>query len=132
MKKMYYDCPIIAPYMAKYFGMKFADRAGYSVSANPAMWYMAERHYTAESLYIHPDSLPILDVQVGDMVTNTHKGNQGRECSGLVSSMQNDGKSACITTAERHNGKRYFSESVSQLLIIQRNNMPFHMPKVEE
>ncbi len=48
--------------------MRFVDKAGHSVSCDPAMWYMAERHYQAGSLFIHPDSLHLLEPELMDMV----------------------------------------------------------------
>lgn len=65
--RYFYTDPLAAAWMAKHFGMRFCDRTGLSVSADPAMWYMADRHYMAGSLFISPDSLHLLTPQVGDV-----------------------------------------------------------------
>lgn len=65
--KYFYTCPLEAAYMAKRFGMRFCDRTGLSVSVDPSVWYMAERHYQAGSLCIHPDSLHLLEPTDGDL-----------------------------------------------------------------
>lgn len=69
-----YTDPLAAAWMAKQFGMRFCDRTGFSVSADPSMWYMADRHHIAGSLYVHPDSLHLLEPQQDDLglATNTN------------------------------------------------------------
>lgn len=53
--KPHYKCPIIAAYMAKYFGVRFIDiETG------------LESYYEGELLYIHPESLPIFEPKDGD------------------------------------------------------------------
>ena len=67
-KRYFYTEPLAAAWMAKQFGMRFVDKSCLPVSADPAMWYMAERHYLAGSLFIHPDSLHLLEPQRGDLI----------------------------------------------------------------
>lgn len=66
--KYFYKDPLAAAWMAKHFGMQFMDCAGFSVSANPAMADMSERHGLSEAFYIHPDSVNLLEPQFRDIV----------------------------------------------------------------
>jgi hypothetical protein len=124
----YYTDPLKAAWMAREHG--FDLRTNDCRSPLP-LWIFGrwiENKWDKKAV-VAPESLPLLEPMVGDLVTNTHKGNRGRECSGIISQIMNG--SASITTAERHNGKRYFVESITGLQIIQRNGKAFFMPESE-
>ena len=142
MTRYFYTDPLAAAWMTKHFGMKVhadvwqADE--YCESRRPVpLWVWARKieqfakEECRERFYVSPDSLPLLTPRVGDMVTNTVHGNRGRECSGLIEGLLNDGRSAVITTSERHNGRRQFVECVGQLTIVQRDAQPFFWPERE-
>lgn len=66
MLRYYYDCPLKAAYMAKYFGMKF--EGGYTaqflaLDAASQIRDKNERDY----YYIHPDSLHLLEPRDDDI-----------------------------------------------------------------
>lgn len=133
-----YSDPIKAAWQAREHGFRFVSKfcAGDISKALDAEITLPiilvnagmPQNIVEQKYVIHPDSLALLEPQEGDLVTNTHKGNKGRECSGIISQISNG--SATITTAERHNGKRYFVESVGGLQIIQRNSKAFFAPEV--
>ncbi len=71
------------------------------------------RQDTKESIGLSPSQLGM----------NTAKKPKERSISDLLGS---------AITAERHNGKRYFSESINSIQIVQRNGKPFFTPEVEQ
>lgn len=74
--RLYYDCPLKAAWMAKYFGVKIDLGTGvYGLAAKATVEngrLVVTPGFSAEHFryYIHPDSLHLLEPQVGDMVTN--------------------------------------------------------------
>lgn len=128
--RYYYDCPIKAAYMHKNFGVNFCDKTGLTVSANPSLWYMAERHYMAQSLYIHPDSMGIFEPQVGDLVKATYN----KECTfvhRIVSGVEID--HYLVGGFPDHYGyPDYIGDGERKIFkIIQRKGIPFLWPDVE-
>jgi hypothetical protein len=75
---VYYDCPLQAAYMARYFGINynFTNHHGKQIEAH--IKHAKAKHSTFVSnqilknkgaiKYIHPDSLPIFRLKVGDVV----------------------------------------------------------------
>ena len=132
--RYFYTDPLAAAWMMFHQGVKIDGNSYARIRLDKFCTKIEVYHmedWFAPKFYVHPDSLPLLTPRVGDLVTNTFRGNHGRECSGVVESMANGGASAVITTCERHNGKRHFFESVSQLIVLQRDGKPFHWPESE-
>jgi hypothetical protein len=70
--RYYYDDPLAAAWMADKFGMRYVD--GFNVSIrgdadDPVTFanYFAAR-LDEPDMYIHPDSLSLLELQMGDLV----------------------------------------------------------------
>lgn len=138
MTRYYYDCPIMAGYMAKYFGMKMLyERDGQSLSNPLPLWQFARRieFGDGKEIYVvHPDSLPLLDPQVGDIVMVNADGIIIPE---RVSFWHDDGDESYPYTG---NGQRvYLLESMrpswfyaEQMTIIHRDGKAFHWPMKEE
>lgn len=65
MKRAYYDDPLKAAYMAKYFGMWFT-RESYHIT----LCDILDSIYEADPApcYIHPDSLHLLEPKNGDVI----------------------------------------------------------------
>lgn len=113
MTKLYYDCPIKAAYMAKYFEVHYTEPLAYG--------YNNGQYTVARSLrpdmspdtkyYIHPDSLPIFELKMGDTV-HTPKSSIGFKQ---------------VVTVEL----KYYLNENGEYQIIQRNNHPFFMPQEE-
>ena len=131
MHVFYYTDPLSAAWMCQEHGIVYEDANG-EPYGTPSMVLMQYNQPRPQRHLIRALSHDALAPKVGDLVTNTFGGNKGRECSGLVEGFMNDGTSAVITTCERHNGKRYFVESVVQLVIVQRDGKPFFRPECEE
>lgn len=104
--KLYYDCPIKAVYMAKYFAVHFKSERGQSLYFDGGSDFRTEKDcgiYMGEKFYINPNSLHIFEVQENDMI----------ETQGILLHLHN----------LQWKGK--------DCKIIQRNNLPFIMPKEE-
>lgn len=69
MTRYYYDCPIKAAYMAKYFNVTFAGSDGLERTYLGMADEIIPSHLPeiATPIYIHPDSLHILEPQEGDI-----------------------------------------------------------------
>lgn len=107
--RYYYDCPIKAAYMAKYFGISF-DGQSFEYIATAYCDYRAEwfKEANPEKYYLTDDSLHLLEPQVGDMVFYPY----------------ND---AAVILGE------FFPvpKVGTKLKIIQRNGIPFMWPETE-
>jgi hypothetical protein len=72
-RRFFYTDPLAAAWMARHFGMKFepqlnsglrkVNHGGYVTEA----WEIENSYGLAKRQYIHPDSLPLLEPQVGDL-----------------------------------------------------------------
>lgn len=131
MKRFYYDDALAAAFMAKHFGMKFANSIGQelrpSIEDNGKPFY--GHHFNTGKLstiesdiaYIHADSLYLLEPMVGDL------GSLKDFVYGAV----------CVLDLDRYRGRLMWLwgddqyEELTDGKIILRNNMPFHSPKEE-
>ena len=128
-KRYYYDCPLQAAYMAKYFGMKFGlkcngivvwdcQRNGMSKEWHPITeWQHIAEDGASEDyqpLYIHPDSLSILEPQEDDVIIDDE------DYPWLVSS------------CGYRNNCTIFEAQEWMKEIIKRDGKPFFWPLVEE
>lgn len=114
--KYYYDCPLKAGYMTQYFDMKFRNWRWDNVEFNfhPVNEYDDE----CEFLYIHPDSLILLEPQDGDTVQSNGKSDYTGEYADYTKDIYTAGDRSIFTWDE--NSK-----------IIQRNGKPFFWPEIE-
>ncbi len=110
MKKLYYDCPIEAAYMAKNFGVRFNIIAK-SDKDNFFMWEVRPEYNEGQILHVHPESLSIFEPQLKDMLRNKKTGGI---TLGVYQGLLD------------HNPKAIENDD-----IIYRNNKPFIMPKEE-
>lgn len=76
--RYYYTDPLAAAWMAKYFGMKFTHGQGFEIYLSPheswSGWYYTQsgirvHRHPNETLYIHPDSVKLMEPQVGDILS---------------------------------------------------------------
>lgn len=116
VKRYYYTCPLKAAYMAKYFGIKLCDRTlkeslvhlgdefRYESVSIDGLW--KSKYFDADKIiYIHPDSLILLESKVGDIITYPFQS---------------------FFQLEKGNSK-----IIDGGKIIQRNGIPFMWPEVE-
>ena len=127
MTRYFYTDPLAAAWMAKHFGMRFTN-GEHEVCVTPLVDAEADG-----IRFVHPDSLHLLELQGGDLVTNTHdpRNAEHRPCSGKVVAFINRRTSAYVDVGERHNGKREFCEDAAALRVVQRVGKPFHWPERE-
>lgn len=113
MKKLYYHCEFKAGYMDKYFGVKYQVRDEDGELSDKTIWdYDCFRECSPENpFYIHPDSLHLLEPQVGDLIAYEYEGRI--KCYSLI--------------AHPDNGKTKLPERQK---IIQRNGIAFMMPEI--
>lgn len=112
--RYYYDCPVIAAYMAKYFGMRFfcTDEEGdYALRGLRTFFADAEKDWK-DCYYIHPDSLHLLEPQINDFILMPFP----FDSFGITSDWQVED----------------LSEDESNWQIIKRNGKAFMMPQREE
>lgn len=126
--RYYYKDALAAAWMAKHFGMKFGLENCGKIEWNcigtlDSPWTPLEDWKDIidpisahEKLYIHPDSLHLLEPQDGDYAENR----AGNLCS--------LGGGAEIEVGEEREVRR----RKNGYKIIQRNGVPFHWPEVEE
>jgi len=138
-KRYYYTCPIKALYMMKEFNVKFVDEVGYNFEdwrvdrdGINVITDLTRLFTTYPRVYVAKESEGIFNIKAGDFVTNSFKQYQSRHCHGFACHPNGlSDTSIAITTPERHNGKTYFVEDISELSIIMRDNKQFFMPEVE-
>jgi hypothetical protein len=105
-KRYYYDDPLAASWMAKHFGMRFETWTG-GVPADIG---------DLGNIYIHPDSLHLLEPQDMDVMEGT--GSLDRSFWKMMGVPPED------------EGKSYYDSVPAR--IIQRNGLVFHWPHTEE
>lgn len=99
--KYFYTDPLAAAWMAKHFGME------YDFSEHKFYGWTTEHQLPLEKYYIHPDSLHLLKLQIGDLV-------------------QQDSEYSFFVISEEDAKKLEIYE------IIQRNGIPFMWPETEQ
>jgi hypothetical protein len=121
-KRFFYTDPLAAAWMAKHFGMKLvclhrneddgvdADHVGTPYPFEHAildaeMWEDAIRG-TCRNIYVHPDSLPLLEPQIGDLITGRNR-----------------------KVFMFHEGATTPTENAR---VAERNGIPFHSPESED
>lgn len=119
-KRYFYTEPLAAAWMVKHFGMKFESCQNNGVSAD--YWPLTiAGHDESQRYYIHPDSLPLLEPQVGDWGRGPYAG----EVIGVSESL------ITIHVPERHNGKSHFCQPRSEFKVTSRNGVAFMWPEGE-
>lgn len=135
MLKMYYTDQIAAAYMAREFGVKFEESISFLTAQG---WQDQLRDLHPEKLmdddfapslgryYIHPDSLPIFEPMVGDLVTAKNDFVQ------YVAFVEKEGLAKCNyhqpMVILKQDGQCPFKVTS----IIQREGKPFFWPEVEQ
>jgi hypothetical protein len=114
MTRFFYTDPLAAAWQAKHFGMETTN--GFYFICNSDRGVIAAGGGDANGKYfVHPDSLHLLDVQVGDLISI------------------NGGDSANIATHDEFLAelKRLEPHFAKPLRIIQRKGLPFFWPEAE-
>jgi len=106
--------PLAAAYMAREFGMEFdIPNDKYGKAKDYSITYACEEFGVKPPFYIHPDSLPILQPQDGDVYLNTA------------------GRPEIWHERQFLNGRWVKMTWHKDYKIIQRNNKPFFAPLEE-
>lgn len=124
--KYYYNCPIKAAYMAKYHGIFYSEPVAYgwhngqyTIALSPHLSMNSDTKY-----YIHEESMELLKPMPQDIVTCPSVGGDGVQVF-----------IACIDPYEDidcyEQGCKLDIGNDETLKIIERNNMPFIWPEVE-
>lgn len=109
--RYFYDCPLKATYMAKYFGFNF------ETSIVDKSLDILDQIDSVQKFYLHPDSLHLLEAQVGDVFFN-------KESNGvaLISVL-----AKAMLTSENEE----IMKAKNDIKIIQRNGVAFIWPEIE-
>lgn len=151
MTRFYYDCPRIVSVMEKYHGMKFCNNQGDEVRATngyfkvrPAKFPYNFYKCNKQIAFIHPESLPLLEPQVGDYVQvlggrdNFHIYQISKletlpyACADSLDSDVVPKMEECDFDYLDSNHELPKEKQVRGFKIIQRNSTPFFWPKEEE
>lgn len=115
--RYFYDCPLKAAYMQRYFGMRLQEtyngHATY-VEIPPAVIRSQSSHPSIQPAYVHPHSLHLLEPQPGDF---------GWDAENSFVACYSDG-CFCLSPIGDY--------AVSPVRIIQRDGKPFFWPEREE
>lgn len=76
--RYFYSDPLAAAWMAKYFGMFYIDDYAF-IKYSVGQAIAEDDGYVAEKIYIHCDSLHLLEPQVDDMGIDENSYEKGRE-----------------------------------------------------
>lgn len=128
--RYFYRDPLAAAWMAKHFGIQLIRQYVYP---NPAHNYWASEPYSAwqscvdtappDRLYVHANSLHILDPQRDDIWAVQSSRNDGRW---WVGPLDEGGLQVCV-------GNMWIKkENIMARKIIQRDGMSFHWPESEQ
>lgn len=133
--KPFYEDPLAAAWQTKHFGMQFTVPRPL-LSKIGLDGFAAGRYIFAEAdasgqykLYLHPDSLHLLEPMVGDVMTadlinwgvNVGVVKRVNENNVMIGALDWDGESTVMIN----------SKDAADNKIIQRNNIQFHFPKFE-
>lgn len=116
--RWFYTDPLAAAWMAKHFGMHFTDIDQLEVF--PLNWTSPLLH--GVRMYVHPDSLHLLEPQVGDMIS--HLGMRAWRIDAT------DGYAYFHPKMPNESIDR-FTLKADMPKIIQRNGIPFMTPEME-
>lgn len=126
--KFYYTGPLAATYMAREFGVKFRCSEGkYELKPLSQAFYYEDskgtyRGVKTDRAYIHPDSLPVFEPKMMDMVDYYKL---------LLGATGPDSELVQMRT-DTALGKHSMRNSLYHWKIIQRNGKPLFWPIIEE
>lgn len=127
MKRYYYTCPLQAAYMAKEFGMIFFtpedEEYNEEIYADGNV-ECAFEFDGVERLYIHPDSVHMLEPKTGDVITSLVT-EYGYVVPSRIAEIQNGN-----LYSKSCDGRKWIPYG-GKSRIIQRNAKPFFWPEVE-
>lgn len=131
MTRYYYTDPLAAAWMAKQYGMQFEPREKSwnkiehwtSLIAELEDCHSIEEDRARGKYYIHPDSLPLLEPNIGDLVIFLNA-----RTTHIVSDVCSFA-SGYKTISVQDKDNNFYPE---ELKIIQRNNIAFIWPEREE
>lgn len=131
MTKYFYTDPLAAAWMAKHFGMKieWSNEDGWQITHLIHQSIMGNEKVSIVKLYIHPDSLYLLDPQEGDIVNPSSSWQLAYIGSTiLVKNMERMPNSTFMDI----NTINDISKKYGDVIIIQRKGIPFMWPESEE
>ena len=106
MRRYFYADPLAAAWMTKHFRMKLvAGDFCLQPESVPAFLRKLGDGFTADRIFAHPESLPLLEPKVGDVVEDDSRSKVRR-----------------LTAA-------HFPYQATLRQILQRNGKPFHWPE---
>lgn len=111
MSKYYYTDPLAAAWMAKHFGMKFYE---FFPESDVAMIRWKNKLCVVDKIYIHPDSLHLLEPKIQDLAI-----------------MPCEGGGTCFITFNRDKDLMAVKKRSYMIHIIYRNGIPFMWPESE-
>ena len=123
MTRYFYTEPLAAAWMAKHFGMRFADISGVELNwdAEFACFFLpglsAKEQEWEGNHYVHPDSLPLLGPQPGDLA-------RLRWLDGSVSCREWEAADALPEAALDRDVR-------IRPTVVQRDGKAFHWPEVD-
>ncbi len=127
VKRFYYDDPLAAAWMWKHFGMEFegADTIIIEIdeilSAALKPYDKRIDYCVPQIMYIHPDSLHLLEPMVGDVVIEER--HDGRFSNDILEDNEDFPWALTVKKISKMRMKPW---------IVQRNGLPFHWPLSEE
>jgi hypothetical protein len=143
--RYFYTDPLAQAWMAQHFGMKFQalfdnvyDNRDYDTVGEILRYY--------GKLYIHPDSLPLLEPSIGDAfeLEEQYLGEEekhsvrslyyvtGKNSKGVTVNIASiDGTMNPHDPINRLLEKRYFTDPTKRISVIRRDGLPFHWPQQE-
>jgi hypothetical protein len=110
MTRYFYTDPLKAACMAKWFGMQFTTKNG---TMGRCILPLLDAMREGDAWYIHPDSLPLLKIRVGDLV-RMH-GEFGR-----------------VDLVSHSLLKQFRKDPAAWRYIVQRDDKAYHWPESEE
>lgn len=126
--RYFYTDPLAAAWMAKHFRMRFQEtynnHATY-VEVPPAAIRAQSSHTSVQPVYIHPDSLHLLEPQVGDLVLARN------DFAQYLAFVQEDGLAKCNHIMPQVMLSQSEDCPFRVTSIIQRNGIAFHWPERE-
>jgi hypothetical protein len=132
--RQFYSDPLAAAWMQKHFGMRFTVKIKgipeHEYEVGPAFW-ADEIASPSPAYYVHPDSLHLLELQVGDVIG-------GMDSICIVRGIDEDrarfvGEAYVSETAREGKAMGWCKRSglTGSTHIIQRNGVAFHWPERE-
>ena len=126
----FYDDPLAAAWMAKHFGMQFS-RGDQCIIGWGDFTYSPPNTWDAPFV-IHPDSVSLLEPQVGDLVEMTYSRGEWINYRHVTS--VEEGYYEIADFPDKYGFPDYIGKDGERKIfrIVERNSIPFHWPQSEQ